>query len=310
MNDAANVLNNVRGAVDLSSLNRPTVPEPGTPGGAPAPGGFTVDLDLESFSSVVEQSAQAPVVVVLWVPTDAESAQLVTTMDSLATLYEGRFLHARADVEQYPQIAQAFQVPDYPTTVGLINGQPVPLFAGNHDAQAIQQVVEQFLAAAEANGVTGRIAVQGQVPQAPEPDEEPLPPLHQKAYDAIEAGNYDDAIAAYAQAFREDPRDTLATAGLAQAGLLQRTSTSSRQEAQASAAATADSIEAQLLVADFAVLEGDAQNAFDLLIGLIRENFGDEREVLRKRLIDYFEILGNEDPRVGPARRALASALY
>ena len=25
---------------------------------------------------------------------------------------------------------------------------------------------------------------------------------------------------------------------------------------------------------------------------------------------DYFTILGNEDPRVGPARRALANALY
>ncbi len=309
MNDAANVLNNVRGAVDLSSLSRPTVPEPGTPGGAPAPGGFTVDLDLESFSSVVERSAQAPVIVVLWVPTDAESAQLVTTMDSLATLYEGRFLHARADVEQYPQIAQAFQVPDYPTTVGLINGQPVPLFAGNHDAQAIQQVVEQFLAAAEANGVTGRIAAEGQA-TAPEPEEEPLPPLHQKAYDAIEAGNYDEAVAAYAQALREDPRDTFATAGLAQASLLQRTSVSSRQEAHSAVAANPDDIDAQLLVADFAVLEGDAQTAFDLLIGLVRENFGDEREVVRKRLIDYFEILGNEDPRVGPARRALASALY
>jgi putative thioredoxin len=37
---------------------------------------------------------------------------------------------------------------------------------------------------------------------------------------------------------------------------------------------------------------------------------GDDREVVRLRLIDLFEVVGSDDPRVGPARRALASALY
>lgn len=298
----------VRGGVDLSSLGRPNVAQPGEPGGAPKAGGFTVDLTEETFPSVVQQSTAAPVVINLWVPTDAASAQLATTLDTLATLYEGRFLHARVDVQQWPRIAGAFQVQDYPTVVGLINQQPVPLFAGNHDAAAIQQVLDQFLAAAEANGVTGTLTASGSEPQ--EPVEEPLPPLHQKAFDAINDGDFETARAAYTQALREDPRDAFATAGLAQVSLLARTSTSSRDSAQAAAANAPQDLEAAMLVTDFALLEGDVQHALDSLIALISENFGDDRELLRKRLVEYFEVLGNEDPHVGPARRKLASALY
>lgn len=302
----------VRGAVDLSSLNRPTAPPPGEPGGAPDAKGFTVDLTEETFPSVVAQSAQVPVVAVLWLPTDAESAKLATTLGTLAGLYEGRFLLARIDVEAWPRIAAAFQVQDYPTTIGLIAQQPVPLFAGNHDASAIQGVLDQFLAAAQANGVTGTLALDAADAAAAqlEPAEEPLPPLHQEAYDAIEQGDFEAAIAAYSKALREDPRDTFASAGLAQVSLLHRTGQLDQQSVRAQAEQSPADVEAQLAVADLDVLQGQVEEAFSRLIDLIRETSGDERDVVRKRLVEYFEILGNEDPRVPAARRSLANALY
>lgn len=303
MSQAENPFGSVRGAVDLSNLGAPASAQ-----NAPASSGqFTVDLNLESFSSVVERSKDVPVVVVLWVPSDPASAQLSATLDALAVQAGGKFLFARANVQEFPQIAQAFQAPDYPTTIGLISGQPVPLFSGNHDASQISAVLEQFLAAAAQNGVTGVLSHDG---ANQEQEEEQLPPLHQKAFDAISEGDYDGAIAAYNQALREDPRDTYATAGLAQVSLLKRTSESTRQGAQEASAASPSDLDARMLVTDFQVLEGDVDDAFTAMLDLVRENFGDDRETLRKRLIEYFEILGNSDPRVGKARRALASALY
>lgn len=302
---------NVRGAVDLSALNRPSAPPPGQEGGAPAAGGFVVDLTEESFAAVVERSAQVPVVMLLWVPTDAASSQLATSMGTLAGLYEGKFLLARVDVEAWPRIAAAFQIQDYPTVVGVIGQQPVPLFQGNHDASAIQQVLDQFLAAAEANGVTGVLARQdGEASeQAPaEPAEEPLPPLHQKAYDAIEANDLAGAIAAYEQALRENPRDHMATAGLAQAKLLMRTEGADLAAVRKAAADAPGDVAAQLAVADMDVLGGQIEDAFGRLLEILPA--AQDREVVRKRLVEYFEILGPTDPRVGPARRALASALY
>ncbi|WP_435300496.1 tetratricopeptide repeat protein [Timonella sp. A28] len=300
----------VRGAVDLSSLNRPTAPPPGEPGGAPEAQGFTVDLTEETFPSVVGKSAQVPVLVVLWRPTDAESAQLATTLGTLAGLYEGRFLLARVDVEAWPRIAAAFQVQDYPTTIGLIAQQPVPLFAGNHDASVIQGVIDQFLAAAEQNGVSGTLTADGAAEEAPETVEEPLPPLHQKAYEAIEAGDLDAAMSAYQQALREDPRDAQASAGLAQISLMARTQHADLAAVRKAAADAPDDIAAQMAVADMDLIGGKVEDALTRLIDLVRVTTGDDRDVLRVRLIEYFEVLGPEDPRVGPARRSLANALY
>lgn len=305
---------NVRGAVDLSSLNRPTAPPPGQDGGAPAASGFVIDLNEEGFSSIIERSAQVPVVILLWKTTDAESSQLATTLGTLTGLYEGRFLLARVDVDAWPRIAAAFQITDYPTVVGVLGQQPVPLFQGNHDATTIQQVLEQFLGAAEANGVTGVLAPQDagspdeQEAVEPEVPEEPLPPLHQKAYDAIEADDLDTAVAAYEQALRENPKDHMATAGLAQAKLLQRTGAMDLGQVYETAAANPTDQDAQLAAADMDFLAGKIEDSFDRLIGLLAD--AEDRDTIRKRLVEYFEILGTQDPRVPPARRALANALF
>ncbi len=304
----------VRGAVDLSSFGRPVAPPPGEPGGAPAAGGFVVDTTEATFQQVIEQSMQVPVVVLLWVATDEANARLATTLGRLVDSYEGAMLLARVDVQAYPQIAQAFQVQGVPTAVAVLAGQPVPLFQGAADEDQVRDVLDQVLAAAEANGITGRLtaapgaaAAEDASEPAPEPE---LPPLHQKAYDAIAANDLETAIAAYEQALKENPKDTDAAAGLANVQLLERTSRMTLEDVRRAAADAPDDVQAQLDVADLDLAGGKVEDALGRLIELVARLTGDDRERLRVRLVDYFTILGNEDPRVGPARRALANALY
>lgn len=303
----------VRGAVDLSSLGRPSAPPPGEPGGAPAAGGNVVDVTTESFGDVVELSARVPVVVLMWLPTDEAVARFGTALGALVDRYEGRMLLARADVEAHPQIAAAFQVQGVPSVVALISGQPVPLFQGILDDEQVAGVLDQVLQAAEANGVTGRLDADGAAAadEAPaEPEPEPLPPLHQKAYDAIEAGDLEGAIAAYSQALREDPRDAFASAGLANVRLLARTAPMELAAVRTAAAERPADVQAQLDVADLDLAGGKVDDALGRLVELLPSLDAEGKETVRTRLVEFFEILGPEDPRVGPARRALANALY
>ena len=46
------------------------------------------------------------------------------------------------------------------------------------------------------------------------------------------------------------------------------------------------------------------------LLDLLTRVFGDDREQVRLRLVDYFELLGPDDPRVPDARREMARALF
>lgn len=300
----------VRGAVDLSTLNRPATPPPGSPGGLPSPGAYVVDVDQTTFPDLVQSSTQHPVVVVLWSPRSEASATVAADLASLADEDAGLWLLARIDAEANPQIAQAFQAQSVPTVVAVLAGQPLPLFQGAYPRDQVRAVLDQVLAAAEANGITGRAAPNdADAPTEPEPEPE-LPPLHQAAYDAIERDDLDAAAAAYEQALKENPRDALARAGLAQVGLLDRTRDLDLQAARAAAAADPTDVDAQLAVADLDILGGKVEDAFSRLVDLLRTTFGPDRERVRVRLVDLFEVIGGDDPRVIAARRAMASALY
>lgn len=296
-----------RGAVDLSTLARSATPAPGTPGGLPAATGYVRDVDQATFPEVVQASTQHPVVVVLWAPWSEVSQQVVADLAALAEEDAGRWLLARIDAEANPQVAAAFQAQSVPTVVAVLGGQPVPLFQGAYPRDQVRGVLDQLLAAAEANGITGRVAPGAE----PAPEQEPaLPPLHQAAYDAIERDDLPAARTAYEQALRENPRDAMARAGLAQVGLMERTAGVDPRAVREAAAAHPDDVAAQLAVADLDVFAGAVTDAFDRLVDLVRRTTGDEREQVRLRLVDLFEVLGTDDPRVVAARRALASALY
>src|SRR5690606_2392341 len=302
----------VRGAVDLSALTRPQSPPPGEEGGAPAAGGYVVDVTEESFGQLVQDSTQYPVVVLLWIPTDQATAQLGTELGALADEYAGRFLLARVDAQTYPQIAAAFQVQGVPTVVAVLQGQPVPLFQGAAPAEQVRAVLDQVLQAAGANGVTGRAPARGgdgepvapvgraagatgaaggaparggdaepEAAAAPAPEPEPeLPPLHQEAYDAIERDDLDAAVAAYEKAIKQDPRDALAVAGLAQVRLLQRTRDADLAAVRAAAADAPGDVDAQLAIADLDLLGGHVDDALGRLLDLLPGADADAKEKL------------------------------
>jgi putative thioredoxin len=303
----------VRGAVDLAALTRPATPPPGSPGGLPMAGTYVVDVDEAGFGALVNSSTEHPVVVLLWASWSEVSIALARDLGTLADEFAGKFLLARIDAEANPQVAAAFQVSvqAVPAVVAVIAGQPLPLFQGQHPVEQMRGLLDQVIAAAAANGVTGTVGTPAPTSEEPpEPEEPPLPPLHQAAYDAIERDDLAAAAEAYAQALRENPRDGMARAGLAQVNLLVRTGGADQVAARATAAADTRDVAAQLLVADLDVLGGNVDDAFTRLVDLVRVTAGEDREAVRLRLIDLFEVVGSDDPRVGPARRALASALY
>ncbi|TXK17061.1 co-chaperone YbbN [Homoserinibacter sp. GY 40078] len=302
---------NLRGAVDLSGLvnraNRPT-PSPGAaPASAPA-SGLVFDSSDAEFQSVLELSARVPVVVEFIAP------GLASALGPIVESYQGRLVLAVVDGSANPQLAQAFQVREVPAVAAVVGGRPVNLFLGIPSDAEVRQVFDELLQLAAENGVTGRVpTAEGE--DAPdgaeaEPVEEPLPPHHQEAYDAIERGDYPAAIAAYRSALAENPRDQLAVAGLAQVSLLDRLSGAGVAEIRDAAAARPTDVDAQLAVADLDVSGGHLDDAFGRLLELFAQSAAPERDRIRARLLDYFEIAGGDDPRVVTARRSLATLLY
>jgi len=322
----------LRGAVDLSSLvdraQRP--PQPPAPAGGPAggpvaggPGSETgaelsvpslvLDVTDQTFQDVLQLSTVVPVIVDIWAEWCGPCKQLSPILEQLTAEYDGRVLLAKVDADTNPQLVQAFQAQSIPTVAALIGGRPLGLFVGALPEAQVRDVYEQVLAAAAENGVSGRVTVDGApagTAEQGEPEPEPLPPHHQAAYDAIEQGDYATAIQEYKTAIAQDPHDQMAVAGLAQVSLLDRLQGQTADEIRAAAAAGPSDVPAQLAVADLDLSGGHVEDAFGRLLDLVPTVFGEDREALRVRLVEYFELIGTEDPRVVAARRRLASALY
>lgn len=323
---AAASLLNLRGAVDLSSLKQRQAPPAGAgnpPAGPPAPGGsapdtggadagaapLRVEVTESNFQELVELSAQVPVVIALWAAYSPESAGMLDTLEHVVNSFGGRLVLGTADIDAFPQLAQAFQVQAVPTAVAVLKGQPVPLFQGGAEDAQIRGILDELLKVAAANGVTGSLG--GGAPQDAEPA--PLPPLHQAAFDAIEAGDYEAAAVAYRQALLEMPADAEAKAGLAQVELMARLQPLSARDTEAlrtRAATEPDDLEVQLRVADLDVAGGHVEDAFNRVVSFIGRNFGPERETARVRLLELFDVVGTTDPRVAKARQGLARVLF
>ena len=309
-----------RGAVDLSALRQPqpTGPPAGTEAGSSNAVGSGVVRDVTdaTFGAIVELSSQVPVVVDLWAEWCQPCKQLTPVLERLAQERGGSFLLAKVDVDANPQIASAFQVQSIPTVVAILGGQPVPMFQGAYPEAQVRAIIDELLKVAAQNGITGTVAPgsggeAGGSAAEPEPAEPPLPPLHQAAYEALDREDFEAAAAAFRQAMREDPRDGEARAGLAQVELVRRLRAVDPAAVLAAAAqARPDDIDTQLEAADVEVASGRAAVGLDRLVALVRITAGADRERVRLRLLDLFEVVGSGSPEVGAARRALASALY
>ncbi len=302
----------LRGAVDLSALrNRPAPAAPGAAAPASAPS-LVMDVTDETFPQVLELSRSVPVVIDLWAEWCGPCKQLSPILERVVLELEGRLVLAKVDVDANPQLSQAFRAQSIPMVVALVGGQPVPLFTGAVPEQQVREVFAQLLQLAAQNGVTGSIDVTGEedVTADAEPVEPELPPLHAEAFDAIEAGDYARAIAAYEKALAENPRDEEARAGLGQVKLLDRVQGLDLQEARAAAAAGPQDVDAQFAVADLDLAGGHVDDAFARLLDLFAALPSDERAPVRERLLELFALIGDTDPRVLRARGRLASLLF
>ncbi|WP_329091049.1 MULTISPECIES: tetratricopeptide repeat protein [unclassified Streptosporangium] len=275
-------------------------------GGVPAP---VIDVDDANFATeVVERSMNGLVLLELTVTRAEQAKQYSLLLEKLAAENTGRWVLARVDVELNPQIAQALRVQNVPALYAIFQGQPVAVVPGIATEPQLRDWLSQLMEAlAQYLPPPGEEAAEGEGEQ--QPQEPPVDPDVLAAEQAIDAGDLDGAVAAYERLLARSPNDQDAKLGLAGLGLIRRTQDVDPAGLQSRLADPAD-IEAQLLAADFEMLSGEVDKAFDRLVNVVRRTSGADRDTARVHLLGLFDTLPGDDPSIGRARRNLASALF
>ncbi len=306
----------VSGGVDLSALKaraesaaRPQ--PPGAPS-APADGAasrWVLDVTEQTFQAdVVDRSMQLPVVVDLWATWCEPCKQLSPVLERLAEQGGGTWVLAKVDIDVNPRIAQVFGVQSVPAVVAIVGGQPVEAFTGVQPEPELRHWIAAIVDAAREQ-LPGIRAAEQEGAGAAGPEPEPEDPRFAAAEQALDAGDYAAAEAAYQQILDNEPANEDAKAALSQVRFLARAEAVDAG-APARADAAPDDLDAQFAAADTEIAGQQVEQAFERLVSAVRRTGGEDRERVRVHLLELFELFPTDDVRVATARRSLARALY
>ncbi|MFI1465722.1 tetratricopeptide repeat protein [Streptomyces wuyuanensis] len=284
-------------------------------GGAVPPSALVIDVDEAGFErDVLQRSAEVPVVLDFWAEWCEPCKQLSPVLERLAREYNGRFVLAKIDVEANQMLMQQFGIQGIPAVFAVVAGQALPLFQGLAPEPQIRETLDQLIQVGEQRfGLTG-LTVDADATADESAVASPAPGPHdaalEAAVDALDAGDLGGAIRAYRNVLADDPANSEAKLGLAQAELLSRVQEMDPQKVRQEAADRPDDVQAQIAAADLDLAGGHVQDAFGRLVETVRRTAGEDRDAARLRLLDLFEVIGPDDPRVTAARTVLARVLF
>ncbi|MGW6454846.1 tetratricopeptide repeat protein [Streptomyces sp. NPDC055078] len=284
-------------------------------GGAVSPSSLVIDVDEAGFErDVLQRSAEVPVVLDFWAEWCEPCKQLSPLLERLAQEYNGRFVLAKIDVDANQMLMQQFGIQGIPAVFAVVAGQALPLFQGAAPEQQIRQTLDQLIQVGEERfGLTGIAVDATEAEPNTGPAEVPAGPydaLLEAAVRALDAGDFGGAVQAYKNVLSDDPGNSEAKLGLAQAELLGRVKNMDAAAVRQEAAERPDDVAAQIAAADLDLAGGHVEDAFGRLVEAVRRTAGDDRNTARVRLLELFEVIGPDDKRVTAARSALARALY
>ncbi|MGP4050573.1 tetratricopeptide repeat protein [Streptomyces sp. 2A115] len=290
--------------------------EGGDAGSGVSSASLVIDVDEAGFEQdVLQRSTEVPVVIDFWAEWCEPCKQLSPLLERLAAEYNGRFVLAKIDVDANQMLMQQFGIQGIPAVFAVVAGQALPLFQGAAPEAQIRGTLDQLIQVAEERfGLTGLTvdadAQPGEAPAAPEVPAGPYDALLEAAVQALDAGDFGGAVQAYKNVLSDDPGNTEAKLGLAQAELLHRVQGADPQQVRKEAADKPGDVQAQIAAADLDLVGGHVEDAFGRLVDTVARTAGDDRDAARVRLLELFEVVGADDPRVTAARRALGRALF
>ena len=268
---------------------------------------FSYDVGLDNFeAAVLQASREVPVVVDFWAPWCQPCLALKPMLEKLAEEYGGRFLLAKINSDENPEISRQFGVRSVPTVKVVFEGRIVDEFTGALPENEVRAFIERL---------------------TPSPAE----PLREQAAALLAEGKQEEALACLVQASQLDPKneatrldgiEILLSLGRNEeaAALLGTDFTQLADRAQALRARMAlasekidpDDHEARLERSRALAAGSRYREAFDDAMEVVRRDRFFNEGAARKAMLELFGILAGSDQYddlVREYRRALSAAL-
>tara|TARA_B100001109_G_C18837083_1_gene462523 strand:+ start:117 stop:986 length:870 start_codon:yes stop_codon:yes gene_type:complete len=287
--------------------------------------GHVIDINQDQFvEEVVEKSKTIPVIVDFWAPWCGPCKQLTPALESIVNKKNGKIILAKINVDENQAIAAQLKIQSIPTVYGFVEGRPIDAFQGAQPESKIEAMIDKLIDATPGNEI---------------------PRLLKEAESFFQGKEYEKAKNLYENLIALDPGNVKIISGLLRTLLQLKKfedinemldsldekiledseikkikklvdnlhgdeNSSSINEIEKKLKSNPNDKNIRLELSIEHLKSNQIDKGFQELLILYEQDPKWNDEAAKKKLLEYFDMLGFNDPNVVEARKKLSSIMF
>ena len=286
---------------------------------------FVININQDQFlEEVVEKSKTTPVIVDFWAPWCGPCKQLTPTLENVVNRKNGKVILAKINVDENQGISSQLNIQSIPTVYGFVDGKPIDAFQGAQPESKIEAMVDKMIEATPGNEV---------------------PKLIQKADQLFSDQKFEESLKLFESLIGMDPGNPKIIAGMLRCliqlkrfddanemfdsfeeKILENDEIVKVKKLLDSTNKIDNKISDEILIqeinndpknmdlrfklANNYLSLSETEKGFNELLKIFEQNPSWNEEAAKKKLLEFFDLLGFNDPNVVEARKKLSSIMF
>ena len=286
---------------------------------------FIVDIMQDQFvDEVIEKSKTTPVIVDFWAPWCGPCKQLTPTLEKVVNKKKGKIVLVKINVDENQGIASQLNIQSIPTVYGFVDGKPMDAFQGAQPESKVEEMIDKIIDATPGNEIPGLIN-----------DAEAL----------FTDQKFNEALKKFEKLVAIDPTNPKIISGLLRCYIQLKQFDEAKEIFDSldeimlaneeikkikklldNLTIKKDNFSFENLIEEIKLKPRDknlrfklaesylssteTEKGFDELLKIFEEDPTWDESAAKKKLLEYFDLLGFNDPNVIEARRRLSSMMF
>ena len=286
---------------------------------------FVTDITQDQFlEEVVEKSKTTPVIVDFWAPWCGPCKQLTPTLENVVNRKNGKVILAKINVDENQGIASQLNIQSIPTVYGFVDGKPLDAFQGAQPESKVEAMVDKMIEATPGNEI---------------------PKLIEEADQLFSDQKFEESLKLFESLVGMDPGNPRIIAGMLRCliqikrfddanemfdsfdekilendeiikikKLLDATNKEDNKILDERLIQEVNNdpknMDLRFKLANSYLSISETEKGFNELLKIFEQNPNWNEEAAKKKLLEFFDLLGFNDPNVVEARKKLSSMMF